>query len=206
MRLAVLIRRKNYYRLLGPVVEEALRRGHAVECWHDWSGGRRRAKASEFPDSAPAFRAGNPRVLEYRGAGDLAQRWRRDPPDAVVSIDPPEPEVRTAIKATWLWLQYAADILFQPTPPGVLDADVVAVYSAYRSERLEARCQDSGIGPELHRKAAIVGAPELDAVPLIDPDEVRRRLGLSAGRPLVLYLPFPLRSNIATAWLRHVHS
>jgi len=57
MRLAVLILRKNYYRLLGPVVEAALARGHRVECWHDWSGARGGAKGSEFPDSAPAFRA-----------------------------------------------------------------------------------------------------------------------------------------------------
>ena len=206
MRLAILIRRKNYYRLLGPVVEEALGRGHAVECWHDWSGARRGGKASEFPDSAPAFRAGAPRVIGYRSPAELLERWRLDPPDAVVSIDPPDGELRAATKARWLWLQYAADILFQPTPPGLLDADAVALYSAYWRRRVEERFPDPGIGPELDRKAIVVGAPELDAVRAIDRDEVRRRLGLPGGRPIVLYLPFPLRSNVPTAWLRHVHA
>jgi len=205
-KLAVLIRRKNYYRLLGPVVEEALARGHVVDCWHDWSGARRGGKASEFPDAAPAFRAGSPRVLGYQGPADLAERWRSDPPAAVVSIDPPDPGLRAATKARWLWLQYAADILFQPTPPGVLDADAVGLYSAYWGQRVEARFPDSGIGPELRRKAVVVGAPELDVARSIDRDEVRRRLGLPAGRPVVLYLPFPLRSNVPTPWLSAVHA
>lgn len=206
MRLALLILRKNYYRLLGPVVEEALRRGHDVECWHDWSGPRRGGKSSEFPDTAPVFAAGAPRVTPYAGAADLAERWRRDPPDAVISIDPPDAGLRAATKARWLWLQYAADILFQPTPPGILDADAVGLYSARWRAWLEERFPASGIEAELDRKTVVVGAPELDTVHTIDPEGVRQRLALPAGRPIVLYLPFPLGSNIPTPWLRHVHS
>jgi hypothetical protein len=205
MRLALLIRRKNYYRLLGPVVEEALRRGHAVECWHDWSGPRRGGKSYEFPDAAPAFRAGSPRVLGYSSLEELTERWRRDPPEAVVSIDPPDGELRAATKSRWLWLQYAADILFQPTPPGILDADAVGLYSAHWRTLVAERFPDSALGPELEKKGIIVGAPELDTVPTIDRDEVRRRFDLPAGRPIVLYLPFPLRSNVPTPWLRLVH-
>jgi hypothetical protein len=46
--------------------------------------------------------------------------------------------------------------------------------------------------------------PELDILSQINPDDVRRRLGLPQGRPVVLYLPFPLRSNPQTFWLRRV--
>ena len=205
MRLAVLVLRKNYYRLLGPVVEEALRRGHDVECWHDWSGPRRGPKGSEFPDRAPAFRSGTPRVRDHRGAADLAERWRRDPPEAVISIDPPDGALRAATKARWLWLQYAADILFQATPPGIFDADGVGLYSDHWGRWIERRFAADGVGPDLGKKAVVVGAPELDAVHAIDADEVRRRLGLPTGRPIVLYLPFPLHSNVPTPWLRHVH-
>ena len=206
MKLALLILRKNYYRLLGPVVEEALRRGHAVQCWHDWTGPRRGGKAYEFPDTAPTFRAGSATVLGYSSREELAERWRRDPPDAVVSIDPPDSDLRAATKAPWLWLQCAADILFQAAPPGLLDADAVGVYSRHWRMLIEQRFAGSGIGPELEKKGIVVGAPELDTVHTIDPDEVRRRLDLPAGRPIVLYLPFPLRSNIPTPWLRHVHT
>ena len=206
MRLGVLILRKNYYRLLGPVVEEALRRGYDVECWHDWSGPRRGAKSSEFPDTAPVFAAGTPRVTTYGGTADLAERWRRDSPDAVVSIDPPDSGLRAATKARWLWLQYGADILFQSTPAGVLDADGVALYGARWRSWLEERFPASGIGPELERKGTVVGVPELDTVRTIDSETVRQRLGLPIGRPIVLYLPFPLHSNVPTPWLRNVHT
>jgi hypothetical protein len=206
MKLAFVILRKNYYRLLGPVVEEALSRGYAVDCWHDWSGSRRGSKGSEFPDAAPAFRSGRPRVLGFESTEALAERWRAEPPDAVVSIDPPAAGLRAETKARWLWLQYAADILSQDTPAGLLDADAVALYSDHWRRRIAARFPESGVDHELGRKAVVTGAPELDAARAIDGDEVRRRLGLPAGRPIVLYLPFPLRSNVPTPWLREVHA
>ncbi len=206
MRLALLILRKNYYRLLGPVVQEALARGHAVECWHDWSGRRDGHKGSEFPDVAPVFRAGAPGVRSYHGSTELAERLRLDPPDALISIDPPEPELRASVKAAWVWLQYGADVLFQPTRQGVLDADAVALYGPQWRAMLERRFGPEPLAAELARKATVVGAPELDVVHQIDRDEVRRRLGLPDDRPIVLYLPFPLHSNVQTPWLRHVHA
>jgi hypothetical protein len=203
MRIAFPILRNNYYRLLGPVVEEALARGHAATCWHDWSGPRRGHKGSEFPGAAPAFRAGTPEVIAHQGRADLAERWRADPPDAVVSIDPPDPELRAAVKGRWTWLQYGADILFQPTPRGVADADAVALYGPAWIGMIERRFGD-GVR-DLAAKATVVGAPELDALARIDPGAVRRRLGVAGERPIVLYLPFPLRSNVPTPWLRRVH-
>ncbi len=205
MRLAFLISRNNYYRSLGPVVDEAIRRGHAVQCWHDWSGSRTGPKGPEFPDVAPAFRAGVPDVVSFQGTADLVERWCADPPDAVVSIDPPDLGLRAAAKARWVWLQYGAEILFDPTPQGVAGADAIALYSDHWGRRVEERFPDADLGPALARKAAVVGAPELDAVSNIDGAEVRRRLGLPADRPVVLYLPFPLWSNVRAPWLRNVH-
>src|SRR5262249_6690511 len=82
----------------------------------------------------------------------------------------------------WLWLQYAADILFQATPPGILDADGVGLYSEHWGRWIERRFAADGVGSELHRKAVITRAPELDAAHAIDADAGRRRLGLPAGR------------------------
>jgi hypothetical protein len=204
MRIAFVIRRKNYYRLLGPAVEEALRRGWRVDCWHDWSQPRRGAKGSEFPDAAPAMMAGTPAVRVFAGLPDLAVKLREEPPDVVVTLDAPDPAVRETTPARWLWLQYSADILFEPTPRGFFDADAVGVYSACWTERLEERYRESGATGEIRAKARAVGMPELDAVGRIDPDEVRRRLGLPGDRPIVLYLSFPLASNPPTSWLRGV--
>ena len=53
-RVAILIKRKTHYRLLGAVVEEALRRGWRVECWHDWSHSRTNWKGQLAIDISPA--------------------------------------------------------------------------------------------------------------------------------------------------------
>jgi len=139
MRIAFIILRKNYYRLLGPAVDEALRRGWRVECWHDWSQPKGGPKGSEFPNLTPTMVAGVPSVHVFRGSEDLAARFREDPPDLVVTQDPPDPRVRAASGARWLWLQYGADILFEPTPRGFFDADAVGAYSECWRERLEER-------------------------------------------------------------------
>ncbi len=204
MRLAFLIQRKNYYRLLGPVVEEALRRDYRVDCWHDWSQPRRGGKRSEFPDAVPAFQAGLPTVRTHRGARDLAEQLRAHATDAVVCLDPPDPDVKAATQTKWIWLQYSADILLLPTLHGLREADALGTYSSYWVNMLEQRYREPGLAQELRRKVVPVGMPELDVVRSIDPDEVRRRLELPTGRPVVLYLPFPLRSNPPTFWLRNV--
>lgn len=205
MRIAFLIHRKNYYRLLAPVIDEALRRGHQVDCWHDWSHPRSGGKSYEFPDSAPRFNQGPPEIRTFQGLADLGERFRADSPDVVISLDPPPSDVKAGAKARWIWLQYSVDILFYPSLQGILDADAVGMYSRHWIGRLEERHRDSGLARELERKAVAVGMPELDAARGIDPDEVRRRLGLPAGPPVVLYLPYPLRSNPRTFWARHVY-
>src|SRR5262245_7069296 len=148
MRLAFLIKRKNYYRLLGPVVEEALRRGHAVQCWHDWSGSRDSVK--EFPDVAPALSAGIPEVVPFQGVADLAERWRDDPPDAVLSIDAPDPEPCAAAKTRWVWLQYGADMLLLETArEGIADADSIAFYSDYWVRQIERHVRGADVAAGL---------------------------------------------------------
>ena len=193
MRIAFVIHRRNYYRLLGPAVEEGLRRGWRVECWHDWSQPRRGGKSSEFPDAVPPLRHGTPEIHTFQGLDDLAVRLRADSPDAIVALDPPRPDVRTATTARWLWLQYSADILFYQPPEPFHEADVLATYSSYWAERLEERHRETGQGAAVKGRTRPVGMPELDVIPRIDPEEVRRRFGLPADRPIVLYLPFPLR-------------
>jgi hypothetical protein len=45
----------------------------------------------------------------------------------------------------------------------------------------------------------------MDQFHWMDPADVRRRLGLEPGRPVVLYCPFPFRSNPRTFWTRHIY-
>jgi len=181
MRVAFPIHRKNYYRPLGPVIEEALRRGHQVDCWHDWSQSRRGPKGSEFPDAVPIALSRGSKVRTFRGTADLIRQIEIDEPDVVLSLDPPPHAAGQRIAPKWLWLQYAADILVYSTREGVLAADSVATYSPYWATKLTERFAGPGTTREFERRTVAVGMPELDILSQIDPDEVRRRLGLAPG-------------------------
>ena len=195
MRVAVLIKRSTHYRLLGAVVEEALRRGWAVECWHDHGHARDNWKGHDFPGVEPKFRSGVPRFVAYRGLGELAERFEVEPPAAVICVDPPEAEVVTASSARWFWLQFATDLILHPhAGPGLHAAAALGVFSPWWTRRLR-QSFESQMDTATRRKVAPVGMPMLDLVADIDPDEVRWTYGLPRSGPLVVYLPFPWMSS-----------
>ena len=211
MRIVFVIERKNYYRVLGPVVDAALARGWDVECWHDWAQPRWGTKASEFPDWTPTFRGGAPRMSAYHGAAEMMERLAAAPPDAVVALGPPPPGADRRVR--WIGLQYMTNLVHPFGPAGFLACDRVAGYSPFWLDQaldylVAAGTLEAGdaAAAEVSRKFVSVGIPELDQVEAIDAAAVRARLGLPADRPVVLYLPYPIKSNPPTFWLRHVYA
>ncbi len=222
MRIAFLIERRNFYRLFGPIVERALERGWETECWHDWGQPRTGPKGSEFPDAAPTFRHGGPRVRTYRGPATLGALLASAPPDAIVAMHRPT-EVEKLGATRWFGLQYTLDVAELIDGSGRTGCDAIGLHSQYWAERtpdcLRIRTytrrgatgvaagavDDAAIGEALGRLGRIVGIPEMDQCHWIEPSDVRRRLGLDPSRPVVLYCPFPFRSNPRTFWVRHVY-
>ena len=208
MRIVFVVERKNYYRVFGPVVDAALGRGFRVECWHDWAQPRWGPKASEFPDWTPAFRRGAPTVREYQGAGDLLRRLGDAPPDAVVALGPPPAGAPRATR--WIGLQYMTGLLSPFGPAGFRACHAIAGYSPFWLAQVLDHLGAAGrLAPgdaeAMAARFVPVGMPEMDVVDAIDPESVRGRLGLPADRPVVLYLPYPIKSNPPTFWLRHVY-
>lgn len=223
MKVAFLIERRNYYRLFGPIVDRALERGWAVECWHDWGQPRTGPKGSEFPETVPPFRHGQPVVRTYRGSDGLVALLAATPPDVVISMRGPT-VAEKAGRARWFGLQYTLDVAELIEPSGATRHDGIGLHSAYWRDRtadslriiLHNRARAAGTAPEpvddravaetLRRRATLVGIPEMDQAHWVDPAHVRRQLGLEAARPVVLYIPFQFRSiPPRTFWLRHIN-
>ncbi len=208
-RVVFIAERKNYYRVFGPVVDAALRDGWAVECWHDWGQPRWGTKASEFPDSAPSFRWGAPAIEQYSGKAELASRLLAAPPHAVVALGPPPAELAQRVR--WIGLQHMTSLVNPFGPAGLAACDAIAGYSDFwLGQALEYfRAAGEPVNDEtaraIRQKFAPVGVPEMDQVEMIDPSSVRERLGLPPDRPVVLFLPYPVKSNPPTFWLRHVY-
>lgn len=217
MKVGVVIERKNYYRLLGPVVDEGLARRWQMVCLHDYGQPRSGMKGYEFPSvkSVPRFRHGSPHVKVYHGRHRLLDTIRAESLDAVISVMPPPDGLQAdgLHRTRWVSLQYAGELLYHLIPSGARGVDVLALYSSWwlgfglkvlRGRGLTA--PDDGLEREICQKSAVVGFPEVDQFGAIDPVEVRCRWGIPPGKPVVAFLPYPFRSNPRTPWSRWVHS
>jgi len=220
LKLAFPIWWRNHYRLLGPVVERALARGWDVECWHG-AGEDRKSRRRVRPEPTPAFRSGAPRTQPFADHAGLLRLLDDVRPDAVISLKPPAGDV--AGRSRWVGLQYTLDIGAFVDAAGHTPFDAVGVHTEYWRDRtadawriLEFnRARSRGVTPRavderaveatMRRRSAVVGFPEMDQFHQVDRADVRARLGLDPSRPVVLYCPFPFRSNPSTFWTRHVY-
>lgn len=217
MRIAFLIQRANFYRLFAPVVDEALRQGWEVECWHDYGQARGGQKGYNFPavESAPGFIHGTPRFRTYHGLQELRGLLQRDSTDAVVSLTPRPAELGRdsgSSSATWLMLQHALSNFVAYGCEGFLASDGVGLYSDHWTElALEYFREKELVRPgdhleeQIQKKALAVGFPEMEAAKLVDPGEVRRRLGVPVDRPVVVLLPYSYGFGLSSFRATHSH-
>ena len=78
-----------------------------------------------------------------------------------------------------------------------LKSDLVGLYSEHWAELAFEFFREKdlvrpgdGTEREIEKKARAVGFPEMEAASLVDPHEVRRRLGIPADKPVVVMLPY----------------
>jgi hypothetical protein len=219
MKVAFLLERQNYYRLFGPIVDRALERGWETECWHDGTYPRTWRSGSKSPAT---FRHGQLRVRSYRGTAGLPGLFAEARPDVVISLR----QAAVAEKpgwAGWFGLQYTLDVADLLDGAGETTCDGIGLHTEYWRDRTadclrikaynrsrargrnEAPVDGAAVAETLRRRATLVGIPEMDQCHWIDPSDVRRRHGIDRDRPVVLYCPFPFRSNPRTFWTRHVY-
>lgn len=217
MKVAFIIERKSFYRLLAPIVDQALRSGWQVECWHDYGQPRSGPKASEFPSvsAVPAFACGAPLVRRFEGKPGLRQLFLRNDVDAVLALNTPARvlgELPEGALPRWVGIQSAADFFPNNGPRGILSCSVAAIYSDWWIQWGIRHFRGVGWtqpGDETEQRVienvVPVGFPQLDPCPQIDPQEVRRRWNLSSDRPVVVLLPFPSAGGPGSFWARSLY-
>ena len=211
MRLAFHIPRSNYYRLLTPVIDEALGRGLTVECWHDYGEARGGSKGYLFPDrdAAPKFVNGTPAIRTYHGNDELHALLTRKPVDAIVALRPARMVLGRGRSSPvpWALLQDSPGFFQDLTPDDLLAAAAVGVYSPHWLDWGLGVMRGRGLlndndprARAIRDKARVVGFPELDACATLDRASIRAQLGLPNGRPVVTFMPYPYESNPPTFW------
>lgn len=219
MRLAFPIWRQTHYRLLTPVIEEALARGLTVECWHDYAQPRDGHKGYQFPDvdDAPKFAAGTPVFRIYEGPDGLYALAQRERVDALIAWRTPRLLFGAGRRSP------VPFVMLQDSPgffsrERMEDADDLAgvtgvgFYSEYWREwglgvmAADGRLRDGDPRADVIRaRSRAIGFPELDACRTLDRDAIRVALGLPAGKPVVTFLPYPFESNPVSFWSRWIY-
>jgi len=210
VNLGIFVMRRNYFKHFAGLIEHALARGDRVTLLCDHRGvntPRRGPKAYEFPylEEVPAFRNGTPRAAAFASLDELARLVHEA--RLHVLFAQAENPVLEALRLHPL----AAGVLLaqlQCFPhPSIISAvhlfDVVYGFSAewvqwsaeyVTHERALTREEHDRYRKDLGAIFVPVGFAELEQLRFIDRATVRARLGLPAGRPVVVYLPFPFAS------------
>jgi hypothetical protein len=197
--LIFLIERQNYFRLFGALIDEALRQGFAVECWHDHGQPSTGSRDYLYPaiENTPAFAHGRPDSRPYERIAEVAQRCRELGRVLLFSLAPPAwfPEFGKPPGTVWICLQHGQDIFLSNPLRSMLTADAILAMSPYWIEFALSHYRSRGqVAAEeeaaFRAKCRMVGFPEADSFPRLDPAILKRKFGLPAGKKILLYLPW----------------
>jgi hypothetical protein len=212
VKIGFLASRKGYLKVMGSLIQAAIDRGHEAILLSDPS----ERKPGEAATAADLAHWPGARVVAHRGGSDpLLPRLREAGVDALVG--PSLHFVMTAMglagdmaaaRAASVRL-YSVDYVLEtltsdPEAYRVLD---VTFYATEFERRLHWEILRERFAPvardvSLEARSAVCGSTMLDQLTLVDRQAVRRRLGLAAGRPVVLLMS--LKMAVPEPWRRHV--
>ena len=182
MILAFPAQRLGYLKVTGGVITEALRRGHEVTLLHGND-----PKPGEY---VTAY------ALEQAWPGAIVcQRWAGLTFDAMIG-DPSVGEVAQDIQAPRYALDFIWEQRMRPLVPGVTRCWATEAHRNLFGVIPETYLTDEKIGGD-----PILGMPALDAIPLVDPDAVRKKYRLG-DKPVVLL--FSLKLGVPHLWRKTV--
>ncbi len=227
MRVIFLIARIGYYRYYVPLIREALQRGYAVECWHEYNITKKGAKGFSFPyvKDAPDITVKNkkPEIVSFYGMKELEEKLlKKKDIDIVVSIQLPGcysgyrimNKIVERRKFKWITLMSSAPDSFiglvkllKQRPDYRFDEP----FFIHGRELLKMACnyfkkyypEYLYIFNKKYINFKVIGTPEFDTFKGINKDEVRKKYKIPQGKSILLYLPFPYTlRNRYSAWDR----
>lgn len=207
MHVGFLVNRQTYYRHFGPLVDAALSRGWDVTCWH-FQGESKKHYQKPTKEILDACTYGQPEIINYfdfKEIDDLAKKA-----DAVISLHG-KALYNVSCHTPWISIQHNIDS-FTEGAASLLSADTNCIFTNFWIEWAGRFYEKCGIMPsrEFMRsfmpKAVTCGIVEMDVMSKIDPEEVKKRWGIPAGKPVVVYLNNPYSFIKLTSWYRWIHS
>jgi len=214
MQIAFLIERNIYYKSFGSVMDEALKKGHKVFCFHDYAqprGGHQ--KAYQFPSIAnvPLFKNGNVQTVKYNNNQDFLQKIKQHNIKVLVTLhfSQQHTELRENIKKQgvyWVAFQHSFD-----TVNFAKYAHLPDKYFVYTNKWIDwildyrIKQNISEATNRIRETIKSTGFVQLDQKSLINKEEVRQEWGIPERKNVVLYLPFPFGSSNDAFWVPFIY-
>lgn len=207
MRIGFLVLRDNYFGFFGVLIDQALKRGHKVFCFHYYGQTKKGSKAYQFPsiEKTPVFLNGKVFSLPFNNPEDLKRVILESRVNAVISLDFTEEnnKLKSELKEKgiyWVALQNGFDAAVRGTMITIPD-----LFFAYSKEwlKLTSLCAKNKFC-EISENTREGGFWPAQQKSLIDKQEVRKKWSIPKDKKVVLFLPFPFNSSIDKYWTRFV--
>jgi len=219
MNIAFLIERNTYFRFLGVIIDEALRRGHNVFCLHDYSQPKAGSKGYQFPDMAqtPNFKNGKAVSIAYQNQNELKEKILQQGVKAVVSLEIPAVvlNLKEELKKEgvyWVCLQNSFDIAFSGS--NMEKPDKFFIYTSvwidwlfeyFKKTKKASKEKIEELKKIIGTKVKFVGFWGFDQSNVINKKEVRKKWGIPPEKKVFLLAPFPFNSSLKHFWARFVY-
>ncbi|UYN92556.1 MAG: hypothetical protein KIT70_03445 [Anaerolineales bacterium] len=201
--LIFLVHRSNYYKFLGPLLEDAIARDLPVEIWI-WNDarGKEYLDPSVKPESLNSIRSRKFDTLEA-----LSSALATSDAKAIFSLHTREKYKLISTRPTFVTLQHGIDSFIETDLAGLCNTDYLCLYSSFWIEwgakyfHAKYGVSEKTAYEQLSQKAIDIGFPQLDGMGEIDPVAIRTKYGVDKDARVVLYLPITL-GNINGSWPR----
>ena len=220
MKIAFLIERNIYFRTFGPVINEALEKGHQVFCFHNYNQPKSGSKAYQFPyiSQTPGFKNGKVISLDFQTKDEFIEKVLTSGVQVIVSLDfiAAYSVLKDKLKEKnvfWVSLQNGFDT--GPTSgENLLMPDRFFIYSleflGWVFEYLKRTGKSQGenllaFKNKLQEKVKPVGFWLHQKQSLPTPSEIKNKWGIPLNKKVVLLFPFPFGSSLKRPWTKYIY-
>ena len=222
MNIVFIIRRHNFFKFLASIIEETLKRGHEVECWHDLTHPTGGMKGYLYPaiEKSPFYNGGHnnlkiKEINEERGFEQLlGEKLVKDDIDFFVGLEQLNAHLKESLKeylnGKWCIIMHGIDtfgeVQILPLVKHFKYKRYCFVYSEYffqfGIEWIKKYFPEKSYYFETNYTSVVpIGCTIIgnrNKLSNIDSGEIRRKYGIPANKNIVIYLPFTGNEKIPT--------
>ena len=221
MNLVFLVERQNFYKYFSSIIEEGLKRGHTVECWHDYTQPRLGMKNYLFPriENSPFYNSGKKNLVfvKLKNEGDfeklLTKKKENNDDGYFIGLNQMNVELDKSLKeylsGKWCIIMHGIDNFYELTSlPSVNDFNYkiyIFVHSKYifqfGFEWLKNNYPEKSFYLQNeHTTIVPIGSTIIgnkDKLSSIDRKNIRKNFDISDRKNIVLYLPFAADAKLS---------